>query len=223
MPHPNGVEPTANHDGNNFRHIELFSVATRGAPARDWLRDMTARRRSDAQSQYRMMLSVLMQFRVVVRSIRRHYQSVERASGVTGAQLWAMAQIDASPGMTVGELARDLAVHQSTASNLIAELERADLLVRERPADDQRVVRLALTRAGQRVVARAPRPLRGALQEALMALPAARLAALHRDLGDVIEHMRGRDKDAQSELMSQWLLHPDAGAGRPKRMRRKAR
>lgn len=183
---------------------------------------MTARRPGGAQAQshYRMMLSVLMQFRVVVRSMRRHYQSVERACGVTGAQLWAMAQVAASPGMTVGELARDLAIHQSTASNMIADLERAGLLARERPEDDQRIVRLALTRAGQRVVNRAPRPLRGALQEALMALPAARLAALHRDLADVIEHMRGRDKDAQTELISQLLLHPEAGAKRPKRTSR---
>jgi DNA-binding MarR family transcriptional regulator len=210
------------HDGNNFRHIELFSVANRDARARARRADMTARRRSNTQAQYRMMLSVLMQFRVVVRSMRRHYQSVERASGVTGAQLWAMAQIAASPGMTVGELARDLAIHQSTASNLIAELERAGLLVRERPADDQRVVRLALTRAGERVVARAPRPLRGALQEALMALPPARLAALHGDLGEVIEHMRGRGKDAQGELMSHLLLHPESGKTQPPRTRRKA-
>ena len=169
-----------------------------------------------------MMLSVLMQFRVVVRSMRRHYQSVERACGVTGAQLWAMAQVAASPGMTVGELARDLAIHQSTASNMIADLERAGLLERERPDDDQRIVRLALTRAGQRVVDRAPRPLRGALQESLMALPPARLAALHRDLADVIAHLQGGDKAAESELMSQWLLHPDAGTKRPGRPRRKA-
>src|SRR3954467_12155101 len=131
---------------------------------------------SRTQQRHRTMLSVVMQFRVVVRSMRRHYQSVERTVGVTGAQLWAMAEIDASPRMTVGQLARDLAIHQSTASNIVADLENAGLVTRERPREDQRVVRLALTAAGRRIMRRAPRPLRGALQEALMSLPPARLA-----------------------------------------------
>src|SRR3954468_13806025 len=145
----------------------------------------TAKAASRGQPRQRTMLAVLMQVRVVVRSMRRHYQSVERAVGVTGAQLWAMAEIDASPRMTVGQLARDLGIHQSTASNIVADLEEAGLVSRERPREDQRVVRLALTAAGRRVMRRAPRPLRGALQEALMSLPPARLAALQRDLAAV--------------------------------------
>lgn len=160
-----------------------------------------------ADTRYRTMLSVVMQFRVVVRSMRRHYQSVERACGVTGAQLWAMAEIDASPRMTVGQLARDLAIHQSTASNIVADLEEAGLVTRERTREDQRVVRLALTAAGRKVMRRAPRPLRGALQEALMSLPPARLAALHRDLASVIAHLRGPDKAAAKELLSHFIGH----------------
>jgi DNA-binding MarR family transcriptional regulator len=151
------------------------------------------------------MLSVLMQFRVVVRSMRRHYQSVERRCGVTGAQLWAMAQIEATPGMTVGQLGRDLGIHQSTASNIVADLEQAGLLNRERPREDQRLVQLALTSAGRRVMRRAPRPLRGALQEALMSLPPARLSALHRDLAAVISHLEGGDDGAAPELLSELM------------------
>ncbi|HSV21242.1 MAG TPA: MarR family winged helix-turn-helix transcriptional regulator [Casimicrobiaceae bacterium] len=166
----------------------------------------TRKTASRAGVQQRTMLSVVMQFRVVVRSMRRHYQSVERAVGVTGAQLWAMAEIDASPQMTVGQLARDLAIHQSTASNIVADLEAAGLITRERPREDQRVVRLALTAAGRRIMRRAPRPLRGALQEALMSLPPARLSALHRDLAAVIAHLDGGDPDARHELLSQVIV-----------------
>lgn len=153
------------------------------------------------------MLAVLVQFRLVVRSMRKHYQSVERQCGVTGAQLWAMAEIQAAPRMTVGQLARDLAIHQSTASNIVADLERAGLVSRARPREDQRVVRLTLTAEGRRVMRRAPRPLRGALQEALMSLPPARLAALNRDLGSLIAHIQGPRAAVPDELLSQIILH----------------
>jgi DNA-binding MarR family transcriptional regulator len=157
------------------------------------------------ERRYSTVLEVLMQFRVVVRSMRRHYQSVERLCGVTGAQLWAMAQIDAVPNMTVGQLARDLAIHQSTASNIVAALQDAGLVTRERPNHDQRVVRLALTAAGRRVMRRAPRPLRGALQEALLSLPPARLASLNRDLAAVLAHLEGSHGRVAKDLLSELL------------------
>src|SRR3954462_14448736 len=75
-------------------------------------------------SERRRMLDVLEQFRVIVKSIRRHYQSVEARAGVSGAQLWTLAQIAGQPGCQVGELARALAIHPSTATNLVPHLSR---------------------------------------------------------------------------------------------------
>src|SRR5438067_13494196 len=86
----------------------------------------------------RRMLEVLEQFRIIVKSIRRHYQDVERRAGLTGAQLWALAQVADNPGSKVGELARALAIHQSTASNLLRRLEALELVARERQSHDQR-------------------------------------------------------------------------------------
>ena len=76
-------------------------------------------RDAGAAARHVMMLEVLQQFRILVKSIRSHYQQVEARSGVSGAQLWALAHIAGSPGSKVGELARALAIHQSTASNLV--------------------------------------------------------------------------------------------------------
>ena len=149
-----------------------------------------------------VMLAVLMQFRVVVRSIRRHYRWVERKSGVSGAQLWAMAQVDASPGIRVGELARELAIHQSTASNLLDGLQTIGLIERKRVGEDQRVVRLYLTSKGQQILRRAPRPFRGVLQQGLADLPTTSLNALQRHLAALIRHMKVRDSDAKVILLS---------------------
>src|SRR5258708_12028424 len=122
----------------------------------------------------RRMLEVLEQFRIIVKSIRHHYQDVERRAGLTGAQLWALAQVAQNPGSKVGELARALAIHQSTASNLLRRLEALELVARERQSHDQRQVKLFATKKGLQLLKAAPRPLIGRLQQALSQLPPAR-------------------------------------------------
>jgi DNA-binding MarR family transcriptional regulator len=144
-------------------------------------------------AQYRAMLGVLMQFRVVIASMHRHYRRVERACGVSGAYVWAMERLAVSPGLKVGDLARELAVHQSTASNMIDKLVQEGLVDRRR-GDDQRNVHLYLTPRGRRLMLRAPEPHNGALQEALMHLPPHRLQAIQEDLAWVIRRMSLREQ-----------------------------
>src|SRR5258706_14275996 len=117
--------------------------------------------RGKRADQRRRMLEVLEQFRVIVKSIRRHYQDVERRAGVTGAQLWALAQVAEQPGSQVGELARALAVHQSTASNLVRDLEKRGLVTRKRRGRDLRHVQLYPSKKGLALLKAAPRPLVG--------------------------------------------------------------
>ncbi|HYY61933.1 MAG TPA: MarR family transcriptional regulator [Burkholderiales bacterium] len=148
----------------------------------------------------RRMLEVLEQFRVIVKSIRRHYQDVERRAGVSGAQLWALAQIAEQPGGQVGELARALAVHQSTASNLVRGLEKRRLVTRARRGRDLRHVQLYPSKQGLALLKAAPRPLIGVLQQALSEMPAARLVALQAQLAHVVALMRRKQVAAARAL-----------------------
>ncbi|HYR36316.1 MAG TPA: MarR family transcriptional regulator [Burkholderiales bacterium] len=148
----------------------------------------------------RRMLEVLEQFRIIVQSIKRHYQDVERRAGLSGAQLWALAQVAETPGAKVGELARALAVHQSTASNLLRALEAQGLVTRERQGQDQRQVKLFASRKGLKLLRGAPRPLIGVLQQALSELPPSRLYALHAELAHVIALMRRKSVAAARAL-----------------------
>jgi len=154
------------------------------------------------------MVAVLMQFRVVLRSIRKHYRSVERTCGVSGAQLWALVHIGADPGLKVTDLANAISIHQTTASNIVDKLVDDKLVNRRRVSDDRRVIRLFLTPKGERVLHRAPRPLRGVLQEALLDLSPATLRALHRHLAELVRHLQFRDAGDMSEPL------PDAMANR---------
>lgn len=136
------------------------------------------------------MLEVLEQFRIIIRSVRRHYEHVERRAGISGAQLWALTEVAARPGLKVGELARALAVHPSTASNLARRLQALGLVRRERKGRDQRHVRLFTTAKGLRRLARAPQPSIGVLQQALSELASPKLRALHAALARVIRLMK---------------------------------
>lgn len=93
-----------------------------------------------------------------------------------------MAVVAQRPGLRVTELAAAMAIHPSTASNLLAKSERAGLIRRERSSRDQRVVQLYLTPAGQAVLDKAPAPVTGLLSDGLDRLPEEVLNRLSGDL-----------------------------------------
>lgn len=121
-------------------------------------------------------------FRSIYGTVRHHLQKVERQCGASGALVWALATVAEKPGIRVTEMAAAMAIHPSTASNLLAKAEKGGLIRRERSARDQRVVQLYLTPAGEAVLARAPEPVAGLLQDALGRLPEPVLARLSADL-----------------------------------------
>ena len=143
------------------------------------------------------MLEVLKLFRVVFGSQKRHYQVVEKSSGVGGAQMWALAEISRSPGITVGELARRLPIHRSTATNLVNRLEALNLVAKKRNGKDQRNVQVEATTRGANIFAKSPKPAMGLLQRALLDAPPATLRSLQRHLHTVIKNMRSRDVRAR--------------------------
>ncbi len=139
-------------------------------------------------------LSVLQRFRVLIRTAQRHSQWIERQSGVTGAQLWALQELSEAPGLRVGELANRMALHQSTASNMIDRLETGGLVRKERTSADQRVVRLYLTNEGTALLERAPSPARGVLPEALRLLEQEDLAKLQTELDCLLKQIKHLDE-----------------------------
>jgi DNA-binding MarR family transcriptional regulator len=146
---------------------------------------------------------VLKQFRELFRVSQQHFQRVERSCGVSGAQLWALAELCERPGQTVSELALALSVHLSTASNLTVRLEKRGLVRRRRSASDQRAVCLYATARGTRCVARAPQPAVGIIPDALHRMSKRSLATLNRDLEALLELTRARDPEAAFALLSE--------------------
>uniref|UniRef100_UPI001E2A3ABD MarR family winged helix-turn-helix transcriptional regulator n=1 Tax=Nocardia farcinica TaxID=37329 RepID=UPI001E2A3ABD len=76
--------------------------------------------------------SVIRQLRVIIRALQGHSRSVERACGISAAQLWALWEVQLSAGLSVSELSRKLSVHPSPASNQRDKLEQGGLVERRR-------------------------------------------------------------------------------------------
>jgi DNA-binding MarR family transcriptional regulator len=115
-------------------------------------------------------LEILKKLRVVIRAAQQHSLWIEKQCGVNGAQLWMMQELHDAAGLRVGELAKKLAIHQTTTSNLLDNLEKRAYIQKTRDPDDKRAVRLSLTATGLALLMGAPKPARGLLPEALLHL-----------------------------------------------------
>jgi DNA-binding MarR family transcriptional regulator len=138
---------------------------------------------------------VLRLFRVV----QANMQSLEKQSGLSGAQLWALWQLSVAPGMKVSELAKALFIHLSTASNLLDKLEKRGYLYRQRSGNDSRVVYLHLTPDGQEVVRKLPGPLQGRLRNALQQMPSTQLEELRSGIIALLMQMEEAASGSEGE------------------------
>jgi DNA-binding MarR family transcriptional regulator len=140
--------------------------------------------------------AILKKLRIVIRSAQRHSSWIEKQCGVNGAQLWIMHELHATPGMRVGEIAERLAIHQTTASNLLDELQKKRLAIKTRDTHDQRVVRLTLSESGLQLLADAPRPARGLLPCALLQMSGSVLQELDAGLQGLLDSVGLLDEES---------------------------
>lgn len=128
----------------------------------------------------------LRRFRVVFNAVRTHFRQVEKETGLGGAQVWALGLIQKKPGLGVGEIAEQMDIHQSTASNLVKALLKKELITLTKSEGDKRAVELRVTQEGKRSLKKMPGPFEGVLPDALRQLDEETLATLNRDLEKLV-------------------------------------
>ena len=146
------------------------------------------------EDRQKQMQSITKQLRVLFRAVQAHSKTVEKSCGLSGAKLWMMWELFATPGIKVSELARTLTIHPSTCSNMLDQLEEKDLVLRDRSKVDQRAVHLYLTDAGTTLLAKAPRPAQGTMSEALEHLSDEHLNHLECGLSRLLDAMQYKDE-----------------------------
>lgn len=143
---------------------------------------------------------VLRQFRIVFNAVKTHFRNVEKQAGIGGSQLWALSVISQQPGIGVGELARALDVHQTTASNLVKTLLSQGLIEQGKNGSDRRTVAMFVSQTGKASLDKAPAPFAGVLPDALASLDAGTLLRLEQDLGTLITALEAGTSGANTPL-----------------------
>jgi DNA-binding MarR family transcriptional regulator len=156
---------------------------------------------TEAAARAQLELGTLQQLRTIFASARRHDTEVRRIAGISGSQLWALSEIARSAGMRVNDLSERMALHQTTASNLINALVELKLVRRDRDEEDQRIVRLRITTDGKRMLLRAPGPYAGLLVDALRHMQTPELRRLKSALLVLANVLRDASAGAAGETL----------------------
>ena len=108
--------------------------------------------------------------RRLVRALRVSTASVQRRSGISGAQLFVLQALVERPGQSVQDLVARTLTTQSTVSEVVARLVARGLVARQAAADDRRRAVLRPTAAGRALVETSPAAVQTALIEGLRRL-----------------------------------------------------
>jgi DNA-binding MarR family transcriptional regulator len=151
--------------------------------------------------------------RRLVRALRASAGVVERATGLSGAQLFVLRSLAASPAASLQELAARVLTDPSSASVVVARLVEQGLVERRGDPRDRRRVELSLTAAGRTRLRRAPATAQERLVATVRALPADTRAELAWTLDSIVRSI-GAD-----EAPAAMFFEPDGRAVRRRRAR----
>lgn len=143
---------------------------------------------------------VLRQFRLIFNTVRRHFQTMEKQSGIGGAQVWALSLVAQHPGLRVTQLSELMDIHQSTTSNLVRSLHKSGLLHSEKSDKDRRVVELYVLPEGLKLLNKVPGPYAGVLPHALHHMDGGTLVQLEQSLSLLINRLEVDEQAAQTPI-----------------------
>ncbi|MGH8226283.1 MAG: MarR family winged helix-turn-helix transcriptional regulator [Steroidobacteraceae bacterium] len=157
--------------------------------------------RADASPRNVAELQALQNLRLIYASARWHDAQVRRSVAISGSQLWALSEIAREDDMSMNDLARRMALHQATASNLANALVKKSLIRRVRDESDRRFVHLHVTAEGRRILSQSPGPHPGFLVDALRKIDLRHLRRMRRDLAKLLQLMRRTTARAAGETL----------------------
>ena len=107
---------------------------------------------------------VLTALRKIIQSIDLNSKSLERRIGLTGPQLYVLKVVSDSDVVSVGKIAKIVSLSQGTVTGILERLEKRQLIIRKKDAQDRRRVLVTITDPGKSLIKNAP-PL---MQEAFV-------------------------------------------------------
>lgn len=131
---------------------------------------------------------ILIKIRKIVRSIDIESKKIQKDHGVSIPQVLCLSFLHDSPGYqaTQSDIRKFLNLNPSTVSGIIDRLEKKGLLARLPKFGDKRVVTIALTSAGDRLLKGIPSLLHVQLAERLKELGDEELQDIEKGLNTLV-------------------------------------
>ncbi len=131
--------------------------------------------------------NIIDNLRRVFQILNEQSKKVEKETGLTGPQLWAIKTINERSPINVSDLASNLYLHPTTVIGIIDRLEKQNLVKRRRSKDDRRVVWIELTAKGNNLVKAAPEVAQGLLVSGLEDISANNLIEIDRSMRHLVK------------------------------------
>jgi DNA-binding MarR family transcriptional regulator len=95
---------------------------------------------------------VLVTLRRIIRAIDMHSKKLGKEYGLTGPQLMILKEIRSGQDITIGHVAKKVALSQATVTNIIDRLEKREMVTRERSTQDKRRVLVHTTEKADEIL-----------------------------------------------------------------------
>ena len=140
-----------------------------------------------------MVADIIDNLRRVFQVVNEQSKKVERETGLTGPQLWAIKIIAENAPIKVSDLARRMYLHPATVVGILDRLEGRGLVMRTRSLEDRRVVEIDLTVQGKELVTQSPEVVQGLLVKGLEPLPNNKLIQISDGLEQLVKILGAKE------------------------------
>jgi MarR family transcriptional regulator, organic hydroperoxide resistance regulator len=140
-----------------------------------------------------MVAEIIDNLRRVFQVVNEQSKKVERETGLTGPQLWAIKIIAESAPIKVSDLARRMYLHPATVVGILDRLEGRGLVMRTRSLEDRRVVEIDLTEQGKELVTQSPEVVQGLLVKGLEPLSDEKLIHISDGLEQLVKILGAKE------------------------------
>jgi DNA-binding MarR family transcriptional regulator len=139
---------------------------------------------------------ILDSIRRLVRMLRVSDRQAQSELGVSGAQLFVLAELGKTPSLSLNELASRTLTDQSSVSVVVTRLVEAGLITRDRDGRDARRLVLNLTRSGRALLQKAPPVAQERLLTVFDGLPDAERKRFADTFEEIVANAGGDDGPA---------------------------
>jgi DNA-binding MarR family transcriptional regulator len=141
---------------------------------------------------------ILIKIRKIVRSINLESKKIQKEYGVSIPQVLCLNYLQHMPNYqsTQGEIRKFINLNASTVSGIIDRLEKKGFLARLPKLGDKRVVNIALTASGNKLLSKIPALLHTQLAEKLNKIENNKLKTIEESLDTLINMLKIEGVDA---------------------------